>query len=491
MKLDKLHFLAVALLTNLAINAFLQTGKLQAEIKSEAKPNIIFIVTDDQNYMGDEGILEEVMPNTYNEIFKKGHLFTKAYITTPNCCPSRSSILTGLYASQHKVLYNKAALEKTTLPQVLQSNGYKTGIFGKYLNSWPGDKRAEFDKWFVTVNANRYIDPILNNDGTWERHKGYISTILVNQVNKFIDKQVKEKDPFFVLFTPNAPHLFPRPDPRDAALFEDVAPYRPKNYNRGIGRKPRWVRQSKKNFSKRRQKINDKIYKAQLKTLYSLDREIGRLLDKLEEHSLTENTIIFFISDNGYLLGEFGLDSKQVPYETAIHIPFAVKYPKLIKKALVDESLVANIDMAPTVYDLSDIPPPYELNGLPLTSLFKNDENTDWRTELLIEGAWQPKKRRRQNQPPFYAVHTGEHIYIRTVKSGNREMYDLKNDPFQMNNLARRAPFIDKYLELQKKLADLRIKYPAPLLNKNLRPIGITLTNFKKANESLVQRVVE
>lgn len=474
----------------LVIFLFFLSYNYSAFSQSKEKPNIIVIVTDDQNYLGELGVEKEIMPNVYSEIFETGHVFTKGYITTPNCCPSRSSILTGLYASQHGVLFNPVVLEKQTLPMVLKDNGYKTAIFGKYLNSWPGDKRAEFDKWFVNTNANRYVDPIFNNDGVWEKHLGYISTILVNQVNSFLEKE--SDDPFYILLTPNAPHLSPIPNGVDQNKFTKLPKRNPPSLKKGARRKPKWVRRARKNFSRRRRKVNEKIHLNQLRTLFSLDRELGRMFDKLKDLNLENDTIIFFISDNGYLLGEFGLDSKQAPYETAIHVPFAIKYPKLIKKHVVDESLVANIDIAPTIYKLAGIEAPYQTNGMSLTRLIdESKSNKEWRRYLLIEGAWQPRKRRRTQQPPFYAVHTGDAVYIKTVKSGFREFYDLTLDPFQLKNYVRTPNFKDKVRELRAALNILRRKYPAPRLNSKARPIGLNIARFKKNNASRVQRIVE
>lgn len=470
------------------LTLFLSINTLIAE--DEKKPNVIVIVTDDQNYLGELGVEKDIMPNVYSKIYEKGQVFTKGYITTPNCCPSRSSILTGLYASNHGVLYNPVVLEKQTVPMILKENGYKTAIFGKYLNSWPGEKRTEFDKWFVNTNANGYVDPIFNNDGVWEKHIGYVSTILINQVNKFLEKESEK--PFYILLAPNAPHLSPIPNALDEKKFTGLPIRNPPSLRAKVRGKPKWVRQAKSNFKPRRTKINDSIHLNQLRTLFSLDRELGKMFDKLKELKIDDNTIIFFISDNGYLLGEFGLDSKQAPYETAIHVPFAVKYPKLIKEQVIDESLVANIDIAPTIYNLTSTEPPYKMDGMSLTRLIDlSKPNKEWRKYLLIEGAWQPKKRRRIDQPPFYAAHSGDAIYIKTVKSGFREFYDLTVDPFQLKNYVRTPQFKDKVRELRAALAILRERHPAPPLNSRSRPIGLNIARFKKNNASQVQRVVE
>lgn len=167
------------------------------------RPNVLVIVSDDQRY----GTVKDFMPFTQKEIFDKGASFINAYVTTPSCCPSRSSILTGMYASHHGVIENSVALEKETLLHQMQRAGYKTGLIGKYLNSWPGTPRSEADYWVAfRGGSSRYIDPKLNVNGEWIQHQGHITYLLAEYVKEFLSGSVADDKPFFLFFTPNAPH---------------------------------------------------------------------------------------------------------------------------------------------------------------------------------------------------------------------------------------------------------------------------------------------
>jgi len=183
-----------------------------------SRPNILLIVTDDQAW---SQFTPELMPAVYREIVGRGVLFRRAYVNSPLCCPSRASILTGLYQHHHGVLLNDSPLEKPTIVQALHDAGYRTMLSGKYLNSWPCDPRPEFDRW-VCLGEGRSsyteVDPVVNVDGEWSQHPGVSSEILTDEAIEFADGGA----PWFILYAPTAPH-FPGDDPRYASL--PVPPY--------------------------------------------------------------------------------------------------------------------------------------------------------------------------------------------------------------------------------------------------------------------------
>ncbi|MEZ4752813.1 MAG: sulfatase-like hydrolase/transferase [Bdellovibrionota bacterium] len=416
----------------------------------ESRPNVLIIVSDDQRY----GTVEDYMPFTQKEIFDKGAKFTKGYVTTPSCCPSRASILTGMYASRHGVKANKFPLEKDNLLHQMQRAGYRTGLIGKYLNSWPGTPRAEADYWVAFKGgSSKYIDPKLNVNGEWINHDGHITYILGDYAREFIRESVADKDPFFLYFTPNAPHRPIDSPPEHKSLFKDVAKYRPDSWNPSKFKLkqegfPKWIQRIKR-LKPGRIKNVDNFRVLQNQAVYTLDTAIEKMINLLDDLGQLENTIIFYISDNGYLYGEHGLVGKDCAYQEAIHVPYAVRYDKLVKPGSTYSQLVANIDIAPTIYDLTVAQPVETMDGRPLTPIFEGSPY--WRNELLIEG-WRNNQRARR---PYKGVHDGDFVYIET-RGGAPELYNTNSDPFQVRNLADDTNYQQRALSMKSSMNRIR-----------------------------------
>ncbi|MGH7771670.1 MAG: sulfatase family protein, partial [Candidatus Binatia bacterium] len=378
------------------------------------RPNFLIIVTDDQRY----DTLGSFMPRTQARIFNEGVQFTKGYVTTPLCCPSRASILTGMYAHRSGVRVNSDSLQKTTFADRLHKAGYFTGLVGKYLNSWDGSPRPEFDFWAAFAGGgSRYFNPRLNVNGSWSERQGYMTYLLRDYALRFLNDAARKNQPFALIFAPNAPHagfdpaagvsppgVAPDPAPGDENLYKDLPPHRPPNYNeKDLSDKPKWL-QSLPPLTPAQQKLLDTVRLSQLQALQSLDQAIGSIVSLLERLGKLDNTVIFYISDNGFFWGEHRLREKERPYEPSIRVPFALRYPKLVPKGRVEGRLVANIDIAPTIYHLAGLPIPVDVDGNSLMALL--EQRGAWRDELLIE-AWPGKV-------PYEAVHTGRYIYIET-----------------------------------------------------------------------------
>jgi len=395
-------------------------------------PNILLLITDDQRY--DD--LQKYMPYTYEKIFNQGVKFNKAYITTPACCPSRASIFTGKYASSHEVKANRYRLFKNTMFQYLAKKDlYYQGLIGKYINTWNGEKRNEFDFWVsFRAGSSRYNDPRLNVNGVWSKHQGYITDILGSYAIDFLDKSEKQTKPFFLTIPFNAPHQTATPAQRHlSSLKSDIITDNP-NFNE-VDRsdKPLWLR-SKKSMSKKRIARNKEFRANQRKTLLAVDESIEMIINKIKDQGKLDNTVIIFLSDNGLLLGEHGLVSKDSVYEAAIKVPFAIKIPGIASQER--NEVVSNIDIAPTIYELvglndSEITEGYD--GSSMLRLF--DRNIEWRKSLMIEGF-----RSKGPRLPFAAVHTGRYVYVQNERIpgkfdiNNQEFYDLSIDPYQLQN---------------------------------------------------------
>jgi N-acetylglucosamine-6-sulfatase len=405
--------------------------------QDDPRPNFLIIISDDQRYD-----TMQFMPETQELIFDQGVAFSHAYITTPLCCPSRSSMLTGMYAHKHGVLENNLELKLDTVVNALHKNGYYTGLVGKYLNSWDGDPRPEFDYWVSYARGEtRYNNPNLNVNGKWIRHQGqYVTYALGNYAQEFITQAAKKNQPYALFIAFNAPHEPVTPADEDKGKLKDLPPYRPPSFNEAdLSGKPQWMQQRPLLSDKEIADI-DTFRRNQDLTMLSLDRTIGKVMGTLSETKTLDNTMVFYISDNGMHYGEHRLDSKNTYYDEAVLVPFAIRYPPLIPKPYIEDRVVANIDIAPTLYELAKILIPKEVDGFPLTGLF--DPNKTWREGVLLEG-WPPRG-------VYNAIHTEQYLYAETVDDVT-ELYDLKLDPYELTNQSENP----SYQEIKAHLKDL------------------------------------
>ena len=414
----------------------------QSLFQKDERPNFLIIVTDDQRYD-----TMEYMPNTQQMIFDEGVTFTNGYITTPLCCPSRASILTGMYAHNHGVTENEKKLKYATFMETMHENGYYTGLVGKYLNSWKGEARPEYDYWVSYFKGEtRYYRPDLNVNGKWIRHEDqYVTYVLGDYAVNFLSEAARQKKPFVLLFTPNAPHDPVTPANEDLNLLKDLPPHRPPSFNEAdISDKTQWLA-NKPLLTEEEIAGNDEFRRNQLLTLISLDRTIARIMTELQSTGMLDNTFVLFLSDNGKFWGEHRITSKNGIYDEASRVPFAIRYPPLVSFPYIDtKHVVANIDIAPTVLDLANIPIPESMDGLSLVDLISG--NAKWREGILLEG-WPPRG-------IYTAVHTNRYLYAETIDDKS-EFYDLQTDPYQLQNLIDDPTYqdlIEQYGELLKEI---------------------------------------
>lgn len=400
---------------------------------ADDRPNILLIVSDDQRYD-----TMEFMPRTRALIFERGVEFTRAYVTTPRCCPSRASILTGQYAHNHNVRVNEDRLRQPTVVETLHESGYRTALVGKYLNSYPlPDDDAplpEFDLWAAMADGlTLYFNTPLNVNGQWVEHEGYQTDILLDYALRFMQEAAADDQPFFVLFAPYTPHVPAIPAPGDENLYADLEPYAPPNLNPAdMSGKPEWMQALPRLTDEQLDTIQAQRLD-QLRSLAALDRSVAALIWELERLGELDRTLIIYLSDNGFFWGEHRLETgKSQPYEEAVHVPLAISYPPLIGEARTDEHLVANIDLAPTLLDAAGLPIPARMDGRSLLPLLQDLESADWRDHLLLEG-WPVDLDRLGTLPNFLAIHTGSLVYIET-EGDAAELYDLTVDPYQLVN---------------------------------------------------------
>ena len=401
-------------------------------------PNIFIILSDDQRYD-----TMDYMPRTKARILDEGVTFTNAFCTTPLCAPSRVSILTGMYAHNHGVHNNGDQYTQTTFVERLHNIGYLTGQVGKYVNGYKR-KLPEFDSWIVPISGD-YYDPIFNVNGSQVAHTGYLTDILRDYALQFLEQATQENRPFLLLFWSPAPHLPADPAPGDEDLYLDLPPHRPPNFNEDdVTDKPAWLRNLSPLSENEVQSIDEFRIK-QLQCLNSLDQAIESLLLLLEANNQLDNTLVVYLSDNGNFWGEHRLNGKMRVYESAQKIPFAIRYPRLVPQPYIENRIVANIDIAPTIYKLTGITVPGEIDGRSLIPLLTGSQR--WRNDILLEG-W-PNN-------PYAAVRTNRYVYVET-EGDLSELYDLKFDPYQLNNKINDTKYVNIIASLQSRLAQLRV----------------------------------
>ena len=383
------------------------------------RPNVLIILTDDQR-AGTMG----VMPKTMDAFAKEGTKFKNAVVTTPRCCPSRASIFSGLYVHNHGVKTNSTdPFDPTrTLQRELGEAGYATAITGKYL-SGPVTHPPYFDRWAVRVGQpgrNDYIDPLFNVDGR-QRRPGMYSTAYVGKkaIDFLEDFEQRDETPWFMEVSTRAPHAPSVPEPRYADA--PVTPWKdtPATRERDLADKPAYVRDKPtKTRSRSRERTKH------LRTLMSVDDMVGAIFARLEGLGEADGTLAFYVSDNGTLWSEHGLEGKRLPYEEAVRVPFFLRWPGHVPAGATDNSVVANIDIAPTVYEAAGVSPGYVVDG---KSLFSSE-----RSYVLLESFADSRK---DDVPGWRALWKPRTVYIR-YDDGAREHYSA-TDPWQLHNTYR------------------------------------------------------
>jgi arylsulfatase A-like enzyme len=445
---------------------------------SAGTPNIIFIMTDDQRQDALSVYGNTILKTPHiDRIGNEGARFTEAFVTNALCGPSRASFLTGLYSHEHGVISNAYGPgfenqpglrpEHRTFVQLLREAGWYTGAVGKWhLPTWP----EHFDQWIVFPGQGRYQDPEMIAHGARVRLRGHADDVTGDQALSFLEQRPKDK-PFCLLYWFKSPHRSWMPAERHARAFENVQIPIPRTFEDRLEGRPEALKKAEMaiadmpDFRDRgvpeslppaeRKRLNlEHLVKNYYRVLLSVDENVGRVLDYLDSNALTRNTIVIYTSDNGFFLGEHGLFDKRLMYEPSIRIPFLVRHPETIKPGLVDRThLITNVDLAPTLLELADIPAPLDWHGRSLLPLLQSKQ-TSWRDAFLYEYYEYPaehcaRKNRGVRTDRWKLIHFWE-------QPEEWELYDLQTDPDEMRNLANDPRHAAQLRIMKAKLDQLR-----------------------------------
>lgn len=441
------------------------------------KPNIIFFLTDDHRY-DCLGFLGHPFLKTpgFDRLAEEGIYLKNAFVTTSLCSPSRASILTGLYAHQHRVVdnYHEVDRDLVFFPQYLQEVGYETAFIGKWHMGDENEPQRGFDHWAAfrgqgtyypdghgtsrVVPQNNYEG--YNINGKQVPQNGYITDELTDMSLDWIDHRENKDQPFFLYVSHKGVHsdFVPRDEDRNMYMNEEWSP--PASYHdtpenrRG---KPRWVTDQRNSrhgaeFGYNLENFDlEYYYKRYCEALVPIDQAVSRMLDHLEQTGHLENTLFVYMGDNGFFFGEHGLIDKRAAYETSMRVPLLMKLPDnmLLASNQIIEENVANIDIAPTLLEAAGIAKPSHMHGESFLKLLKG-EAVDWRDSFLYEYFWEWNY---PHTPTIHALRGERYKYIRYHGIWDTdELYDLENDPDETNNLINHPAHRERIAAMKKEL---------------------------------------
>ncbi|MGH2711224.1 MAG: sulfatase family protein [Actinomycetota bacterium] len=401
------------------------SGRATPARSAADRPNVLILVTDDQR-VDTFG----AMPQTRRWFGGGGTRFPNTYATTPLCCPSRASIMSGRYAHNHDVETNRSADlfdERGSLQRYLREDGYRTGLVGKFLNGWNRDLRY-FDTWAAFVDPIQYYGARANVNGRTQRIRGYSTDYVARRSVSILNAfERTDSDPWYLYVAPFAPHdpYQPKRSYRDARVGGWSG--NPAVKERDRSDKPPWV------AGKRRQtsfKEGREIRVDQLRTLISVDDLVRTLASALSSLGEQQDTLAIFISDNGKHWGEHGLGGKQDPYTHSVRIPMYLRWPGHVGAGRDDPRLALNVDVAATVLDATggSADAEHPLDGRSLLDTWDRDH------------IYSENKFGGFGFPSWSTVRTNTEQYIEWYDEdletvSFREYYDLTVDPWQLTNL--------------------------------------------------------
>jgi arylsulfatase A-like enzyme len=409
--------------------------------------------------------LVRYMPHV-QQMRRQGMTFTRYFVTDSLCCPSRSSIFTGMFPHDTGVFTNNGPdggygvfharhEERRTFAYSLHASGYRTALMGKYLNGYEpassegGRVPPGWDEWDVAGNGYPEFGYTLNQDGRLvhygHRPRAYLTDVLARRGVRFVDHAAAQRRPFLLELATFAPHGPYVPAPRDARSFPGLRAPRDPAFGVANVAPPAWLANYAP-LTRPQVRAIDRDFRRRVQSVQAVDRMIGRVEAELRRRGLARNTYIVFSSDNGLHMGEHRLlPGKLTAFDTDIRVPLIVIGPGVPHGRQVDK-LAQNTDLAPTFLELAGRPVPPAIDGRSLVPLLRGRTVRGWRHAVLIEhrgpevtpGDPDLPVQGAGNPTAYEAVRTGTRLYV-GYADGERELYDLRSDPWEIDNLAGQA----------------------------------------------------
>jgi arylsulfatase A-like enzyme len=439
---------------------------------ADARPNVVVVETDDQTVADLAS-----MPQTRALVGRAGVTFRESFVSESQCCPSRATFLTGLYAHNHRVLSTTPPFggfgafdPSETLAVWLRRAGYATALVGKYLNGYgkadPSYVPPGWTDWHGLLGPTTYdfYGFAINGNGRVRTYPGAYQTDVLTRISaRFIRARARSGRPFFLWTTYVAPHIGgPRqlmpgsvdtavPSPLFAGFFLGRSlPITPAFDEADVTDKPAAIAR-RKPFGRRAIATLRQVWRLRQEALLSVDTGVARLVSELRRAAVLRNTLVIFTSDNGYLIGEHRVrDSKVLPYEPSIRVPLLMRGPG-IPAGATRSQLVWNGDLAPTILDATGARAPWPLDGQSLLPFARSPSARGLR-DILLEG---PPRGTLDSTPRFTGLRTPRYAYVE-YDDGERELYDLRGDPYELRNRAAAAASSPLVRRLSRRLAYLR-----------------------------------
>lgn len=484
---------------------------------AQQRPNIVFLFSDDLTTQAISAYRYGLeLPPTPNidRLASDGMLFENSFCGNSICTPSRGTVMTGLHSHKNGIVNLSGALDpdRPSWPKALQSNGYTTAVFGKWHMK---TKPTGFDDWEVFSGQGSYYNPDLYSATGNRRVEGHSTDVVTDIALEWLEERDPDK-PFAVMIQHKAPHRNWKPSIKDLELYRDITLPEPAslfddydtrvaaaNHKMGIDEHMRmasdlmmfegdesdrvlgrFTPEQRQAYLAAFEEENaaflanpptgkvlvrwkyQRYMKNYLRCVAGVDRNVGRVLDRLDELDLSENTVVVYCADQGFYLGEHGWFDKRWAYEESLRMPLIIRWPGEVKPGSRSEAMVQNIDYAPTFLDVAGVKPDWDVHGISLLPLLLNDgvAPDDWRKTIYyryIDGGHGVAQHSAIRTDDFKLLHF-DSPRTSAESASVWELFDLRNDPREMNNLASNSEYASKlssmkelFLETKKFYGDI------------------------------------
>ncbi|MEP4077348.1 sulfatase [Haloferula sp.] len=444
----------------IALLALTSALTMQSLFAETARPNFIFVLTDDQRYdavgvvqreQGEQARFPWFETPHMDRLAREGVRFRNAFVTSSLCAPSRAAFLTGVYNHLNGIVYNNIPFpdDSVTWASLLREKGYRTGYVGKWHMGNQSGHRPGFDHSASFDGQGKYGNQTFLVDGTSTPTKGWVDDVATDFAIEFI-RENKEK-PFALQLSFKSPHGPCKPPSRLKKRYEG-------EYCRPAANEDFHPPYDMSDTTEPPYKMGEVDRRLnRFRCIQGADDNLGRLLDALDELKIADNTMVVYASDNGYYMGDHGLKDKRTAYEESMRIPLLVRFPQMARKGAVEDAAVLNIDLAPTILDYAGVKAPEEMQGSSWRPLLADGDSSGWRESFFYEYF-----ERAGNAPTIYALRTPKYKLVTYPgKPEWNQIFNLETDPYETKNLADNPELMQRLKkELERESKAVRFRVP-------------------------------